>query len=85
MKGKGYSFVVASLINKRVDYDWCGSIGQALKRRDARIATGEYRRVLVQRLRLTKGRKRGSRRILYASGPVATWQAPVALPLAKAA
>ncbi len=85
MNGKGHSFVVASLIGKRIDYDWCGSAARAMKCREGRIATGQYRAVFLQRLRLTKGRKRGTRRILYATGPVAVWRMPPARALAAAA
>jgi hypothetical protein len=79
------SFVVLSLVDKRTDYDWCGSIAQAMKRQSERAATGQYRCVFIQRLNVTKSRKRGSRRILYTTGPIAVWRRPVVIALQKAA
>ncbi len=85
IRGHGHSFVVKSVVGKTTYFDWCGSISRALNRRAVRIATGEYTEVFIQRLRLTKGRKRGTKRILYASHPLAVWHRPAVAELPMAA
>lgn len=53
-----------------IDYDYCGSIASALRAIDERGSTGAYKEVVLHRGMVTKGRKRGSRRFLYASNPI---------------
>lgn len=76
-KGKSFRVVSTRLTppsyaKSAVDYDYCGSIKQALQRIAERTGTELYREVYAQRVRLTKGRKPGTRRWLLASDPIGT-------------
>lgn len=70
------SFRVVSLVKHpakaRVEYHfaYCGSIASALRSFSDRTANAEYSESYIQRMRVTKGRKRGSRRFEYVSGPL---------------
>lgn len=77
-EAKGKSFIVVSIraakplyAKMRIDYDYCGSIAQALRTIDARSRSGLYRECFAQRVRLTKNRNQPrSRRWLLATGPL---------------
>jgi hypothetical protein len=70
MRRSGFSFVVKSVQGRTVVYDWVGSIASAIRYLDQREASGQFTHCFIQKLRLQKSRKRGSRRILYASDPM---------------
>jgi len=69
----GHAAVVLSSIGNRTDFDWCGSLAQAIRTRASRIASGQYERVCVRRVRRAGNRRNGTRRWLYVSRPVMEW------------
>ncbi len=85
MNAHGHSIVVLSRIGRKTDFDWCGSLSGALKRRAERIASGEYDLVCIRRVRLTKTRRPGSKCWQYSTGPMMTWQRRAIVSLPKAA
>jgi hypothetical protein len=66
-------------------FDYAGSIASAIRHLEQRTATGLYSECFIQRMRVTKGRKRGSRRFLYASDPMMRRSPAAAVSLPKAA
>jgi hypothetical protein len=69
----GHAALVLSTTGKRTDFDWCGSLAQAIRTRAARIASGQYDRVCLRRIRRAGSRRNGTRRWLYVSRPVLEW------------
>lgn len=75
-RGHGKAFLVLAIRPRvpgrgiRTDFTYCGSVQQAIRRILQLRATGDYRTCFAQRMRITKGRKRGSGRLLLASGPL---------------
>lgn len=70
----GDDAVVLSRRGNRTDFDWCGSMAQAIRRRRERIDSGEYERVCVRRVRRLGSRRSGTRHWLYVGCPVMEWR-----------
>ena len=69
----GHAAVVLSMVGNRTDFDWCGSLAQAIRTRASRIASGQYERVCLRRIRRAGSRRKGTRCWLYVSRPVMEW------------
>jgi hypothetical protein len=76
LTGRGHNAVVLSMVGNRTDFDWCGSVAQAMKLRATRIASGEYERVCLRRVRLTCSRRDRAKRLLYANAFMEWRRAP---------
>ena len=66
--------VVLSTRGNSTDFDWCGSIAQAIRRRRARIDSGQYERVGVRRVRHLGSRRSGTRHWLYVGCSFMEWR-----------
>jgi hypothetical protein len=66
-------------------YDYAGSIASAMRLLRKRVAAGLYSEVFVQRVCVTKGRGRRTRRFLCEHRPVMRWPDSASRALRKAA
>jgi len=66
-------------------YDYAGSIASAMRLLRKRVSSGLYSEVFVQRVCVTKGRGRRTRRFVYESQPVMCWPDSASRSLRKAA